>query len=336
MRIVVLDDFHHAYDASDGMSRLREFADVKIYTDGAGSRERLLERLRGVPIVIANRERTHFPADMFAALPDLELLCNTGGHAYHVDLAAATKAGVALVYAYSSDPATTGLATAELTLALMMAIMRLIPQSDRAIRRGEWLLPLGYTLYGKTLGLLGLGRVGSQVARLAKVFAMRLLAWSAHLTPERAAAAGAEIRTLDALLAESDVVSVHLSLSDRTRGLLGEAQLRKMRPTAYLVNTSRGAIVDEAALARVLAENAIAGAALDVFVEEPLPAAHPFKRLENVVMTCHLGWPTDLTYSGFTEDCARQIEMYLRGDYSRVENLEALKNRPQRLLRETD
>lgn len=336
MRIVVLDDFHHAFDASAGMARLREIAELKVHTDAAGSRERLVERLRGVSVIIANRERTRFPADLFAALPELELLCNTGGHAYHVDLAAATKAGVALVYAYSSDPATLGLSTAELTMALMMAIMRRIPQSDRAIRRGEWLLPLGETLYGKTLGLLGLGRVGSQVARLAGAFGMRLLAWSAHLTPERAAACGAEFRTLDALLAESDVVSVHVDLSESTRGLLGEAQLRKMRPTAYLVNTARGAIVDEAALARLLAEHAIAGAALDVFVQEPLPAGHPFTQLENVVMTSHLGWPTDLTYAGFTEDCARQIEMYLRGDYSKVENPEALKNRPQRLVRGTD
>ena len=331
MRIVLLDDFHRTYESSAGIARLREFADVMIYTEPAASRAELLDRLRDVPIVIANRERTKFPADLFPALPKFELLCQTGGHAYHVDLAAATDAGVALVLAYSNDPATLGLSTAELTIALMLAVMRKIPESDRAIRRGEWPLPLGHCLYGKTLGLLGLGRVGLQAARLATAFGMRLLAWSANLTPERAAAAGAEYRTLDALLAESDVVSVHLALSDRTCKLITEARLRQMRPSAYLVNTSRGAIVDEHALARVLAENAIAGAALDVFVEEPLPAAHPFTRLDNVVVTSHLGWPTDLTYDTFASDCSHQIQNYLGGDYRSVKNPEALKRRPQRL-----
>ena len=331
MRIVVLDDFHRTYESSAGVARLREFADVAIFTEPPNSRAELLERLRDVPIVIANRERTRFSADLFSALPKLDLLCNTGGHAYHVDLPAATTAGVALVLAYTTNPATIGLSTAELTMALMMAVMRHIPQSDHAIREGQWPLPLGYCLYGKTLGLLGLGRVGLQVARLAKAFGMRLLAWSANLTAERAALAGAEYRSLDALLSESDVVSVHVTLADRTRGLLDEARLRKMRPSAFLVNTSRGAIVDESALARVLAENAIAGAALDVFVTEPLPPTHPFTRLENLVMTSHLGWPTDLTYSDFSDDCAHQIKKYLAGDYGRVENPEALKRKPQRL-----
>ncbi len=331
MRIVVLDDFHCTYESSAGIARLREFAEVIVHTQPAGSRAELLERLRDVPIVIANRERTPFPADLIQALPALELLCNTGGHAYHVDLAAASSAGVALVYAYSADPATNGLSTAELTLALMMAVMRGIPQSDRAIRGGQWPLTLGHCLYGKTLGLLGLGRGGAQVARLAAAFGMRVLAWSANLTRQRAAAAEAERRALDALLAESDVVSVHLTLSERTRGLLDEKRLRQMRPTAYLVNTSRGAIVDEAALARLLGERALAGAALDVFVQEPLPAGHPFTRLDNLVMTAHLGWPTDLTYRTFSDDCARQIRKYLEGDYAEVQNPEALARRPRRL-----
>ena len=285
MKIVVLDDFHRTYEKNASIAKLREFADVMVFTEPARSREELVERLRDVPIVIANRERTRFPADLFRALPELDLLCNTGGHAYHVDMQAATEAGVALVLAYSTDAATTGLSTAELTIALMMAIMRHIPKSDSDIRAGQWPSPLGHTLYGKTLGLLGLGRVGSQVARLASAFGMRLLAWSENLTTERAAAAGAEYRTLDDLLEKSDVVSVHLALSDRTRNLLNEARLRKLRPTAYLVNTSRGAIIDEAALADTLSANAIAGAALDVFGEEPLPPAHPFTRLPNLVMT---------------------------------------------------
>jgi phosphoglycerate dehydrogenase-like enzyme len=331
MRIVVLDDFHKVYDSSKGIAELRKIADVTIYTDPPASRVELVKRLRDVPMVIANRERTKFTADLFPELPKLELLCNTGGHAYHVDLKAATEAGVALVLAYSGDPATLGLSTAELTIALMMAIMRQIPQSDRGIRAGNWILPLGYCMYGKTLGLLGLGRVGLQVARIARVFGMRLLAWSQNITPERAAGAGAEYRSLDDLLAESDVVSVHVTLSDRTRGMLDESKLRKMRSNAYLVNTSRGAIVDENALAKVLEENAIAGAALDVFVIEPLPASHPFTKLDNMVLTSHLGWPADLTYETFAEDCVRQIKKYLQRDYSELKNPDALARRAERL-----
>src|SRR5579885_1279468 len=311
MRVVVLDDFHRTYHDSAGIARLRQRADVTIYAEPAASRDELVDRLAGVPIVIANRERTHFPADLFPRLPDLELICNTGGHLYHVDVPAATAAGVALQLAYATNPETTGRSTAELTLALMQAVMRRIPQTDRALRAGEWRMPLGEVLYGKTLGIVGLGRVGRHVARLATAYGMRLLAWGPTLTPTRAAESGAEYRALDALLAEADVVSIHLALSDQSRGLFDEARLRRMRPAAYLVNTARGAIVDEAALVRALRERAIAGAALDVFVQEPLPAEHPLRRLDNVVLTPHLGWPTDQTYGIFAAAAARQITAYL-------------------------
>ncbi len=331
MRVVVLDDFHHTYEDSAGIARLRERADVAIYAEPAGSRDELVARLRGVPIVIANRERTHFPADLFPLLPDLELICNTGGHLYHVDVPAATAAGVALMLAYATNPETTGRSTAELTLALMQAAMRRIPQCDRAMRGGRWPMPLGEVLYGKTLGIVGLGRVGRHVARLATAFGMRLIAWGPTLTPTRAAEAGAEYRDLDALVAEADVVSIHLALSDQSRGLFDEARLRRMRATAYLVNTARGAIVDEAALVTVLREGAIAGAALDVYVQEPLPPGHPLTTLDNVVLAPHLGWPADLTYREFAEDCADQILTYLQGDYRRVLNPDALAARqPQR------
>ncbi len=330
MRIAVLDDFHRVYESSAGVARLREHAEVTVYTEPAASRRALADRLRGVPIVIANRERTPFPADLFPLLPDLELVCNTGGHLYHVDIPAATEAGVALQLAYATNADTTGRSTAELTLALMQAVMRRIPQTDRALRRGEWSMPLGHVLYGKTLGIVGLGRVGRHVARLAGAFGMRLLAWGPTLTPERAAQAGAAYRDLDTLLAEADVVSIHLALSDQSRGLFDEARLRRLKPTAYLINTARGAIVDEGALVRVLREGAIAGAALDVFVQEPLPPDHPLTTLENVVLTPHLGWPADLTYREFADDAADKILAYLRGDYRAVLNPEALGRRPTR------
>src|SRR4051812_46488353 len=320
MRVAVLDDFHHTYETSPGVARLREHADVAIYPAPAASREELVRRLAGVPILIANRERTPFPADLFPHLPDLELICNTGGHLYHVDVPAATAAGVALQLAYATNPETTGRSTAEHTLALMQAVMRRIPQTDRALRAGEWRMPLGEGLYGKTLGIVGLGRVGRHVARLATAYGMRLIAWGPTLSPERAAESGADYRDLDALLAEADVVSIHLALSEQSRGLFDEARLRRMRPSAFLVNTARGAIIDEAALVRVLGEQAIAGAALDVFVQEPLPPNHPLLALDNAVLTPHLGWPADLTYREFAEDCADQIIDYLHGDYGRVLN----------------
>jgi phosphoglycerate dehydrogenase-like enzyme len=330
MRVAVLDDFHDTYEGSAGIAALREHVEVTVYKKPAGSREELAARLRGVPIVIANRERTQFPADVFPALTDLELICNTGGHLYHVDQPAATAAGVALMLAYATNPETTGRSTAEHTLALMQAAMRRIPQTYRALRAGEWTMPLGHVLYGKTLGIVGMGRVGRHVARLATAFGMPLIAWGPTLTPTRAAEAGAEYRELDALVAEADVVSIHLALSDQSRGLFDEARLRRMKPTAYLVNTARGAIVDEPALVRVLRDGAIAGAALDVFVQEPLPPDHPLTELDNVVITPHLGWPADLTYQEFAVDCAGQVVKYLRGDYSTVLNPDALARREQR------
>ena len=330
MRIVVLDDFHHAYAGSAGIARLREQHEVAIYTDPPASREDLLARLRGVPIVLANRERTRFTADLLAALPDLELLCNTGNHLYHVDVPAATAAGVAICLARETTTETAGYSTAELTLALMLALLRHVAAADRAMRQGAWPLLQGQVLYGKTLGILGLGRVGRQVARLASAFGMRLLAWGPTLTPERAAAAGAAYRALDDLLAEADVVSIHLTLSEQSRGLIDAARLRRMRPSAYLINTARGAIVDEAALVQALRAGWIAGAALDVFGEEPLPAEHPLRQLDNVVLTPHLGWPTDQTYQIFADAAARQITAYLAGDYSGLVNPEALAVRQRR------
>src|SRR5919199_273174 len=211
MRVVVLDDFHRTYEDSAGVARLREHADVTIYPEAAGSREELVARLRGVPILIANRERTHFPADLFPLLPDLELICNTGGHLYHVDVPAATAAGVALQLAYATNPETTGRSTAELTLALMHAVMRRIPQTDRALRAGEWRMAFGGGGRGNKAGIVGLGRVGRHVARLATAYGMPLIAWGPTLTPTRAAESGAEYRDLDTLVAEADLISIHLA-----------------------------------------------------------------------------------------------------------------------------
>ncbi len=306
LRVAILDDVHDAYRSLPQIDRLRErAAEVRIFTGPFGDPR----VLRGYEALIANRERTRFTRELFEQLPDLKILVQTGGHAYHVDLDAARERGVVVAKA----PGASAEATPELTIGLMLAVMRQIPRGDAAIRRGEWISPLGRVLSGKTLGVLGLSRVGSRVARLAQAFGMNVLAWSRTLTTEEALRFGAHRRELDALLAESDVVSVHVALTPSSRGMLDAAKLALMKPGAYLVNTSRGPVVDEAAMIEALTSGRLAGAALDVFDREPLPADHPLTTLPNVVLTPHLGWPTDATYAGFAEDAVDALFAYLDG-----------------------
>jgi phosphoglycerate dehydrogenase-like enzyme len=324
MRVAVLDDYHRMFDADPATERLRRRVPVDVYTDKVP-----LERLRAYPVLIALRERTRFDAAFFEALPQLELIAQTGNHAYHVDMAAATKAGV-LVGMASSDMQAIGAiarSTIELTFGLMIAVLRRIPQTDQAMHRGEWPSLAGRTLAGKTLGILGLGRIGREVARIAQAFGMQVLAWGPTLDAERAARSGAKFVELNALLEQADIVTVHLKLSEDSRGLLDERRLRLIGPDSVLVNTARGAIVDEKALARVLAERALGAAGLDVFAEEPLAAGSPLRRLDNVVLTSHLGWPADLTYRIMAQAVVAIVESYLDGNYASAVNPEALQNR---------
>jgi phosphoglycerate dehydrogenase-like enzyme len=323
MRVAVLDDYHRVLDADPAIQRLRRRIPVDVYT------ERLaLERLRPYPVLIALRERTRFDAAFFAALPGLELISQTGNHAYHIDLDAATKAGV-LVGMASSDVAAMGTiarSTIELTFGLMIAVLRRIPQAHQAMRAGEWPSFAGRTLAGKKLGILGLGRIGREVATLARAFGMQVLAWGPTLTAERAARSRATFMELEALLEEADIVTVQLRLSEESRGLLNEQRLRLIGPRGVLINTARGAIVDEPALARVLAEGALGAAGLDVFAEEPLARGSPLRSLENVVLTSHLGWPADLTYATFAQAAVAIVEAYLDGRLTAV-NPDALRHR---------
>jgi len=257
-------------------------------------------------------------------LPDLEIIAQTGNHAYHIDIEAATEAGILVAMAPG------GIGVTELTIGLMIAVMRRIPQSDRSMREGKWPLVLGQVLRGKTLGILGMGKVGAEVARLAQAFGMKVIAWGPTLTQERAAKAGATYMSLEEVLKAADVVSVHLKLSDQSKGLLNETRLRLMKKSAYLVNTARGAIVDESALVKLLQENGIAGAALDVFSEEPLPPNHPLLQLDNAVLTPHLGWPTDAGFEGFAEHAVENILSYMDGKPMRAVNPEALERRKAR------
>jgi phosphoglycerate dehydrogenase-like enzyme len=324
VKITVLDDYQHAFESTAAIQRLRREFDVQILTEPLPTEEALIHALKGVHAIIPIRERTKFPAALIEALTDIEFISQTGNHAYHIDMAAATKSGIVVAMAPGGN------STTELAFGLMIALMRRIPQSDQAMRQGDWPLVLGYVLRGKTLGILGLGKIGTEVAAIGRAFGMKIIAWGPTLTPERASRSQASYMPLDDLLKEADVVSVHLALSDQSRNLLNEGRLRLMKQSAYLINTARGAIVDEKALVRILQERAIAGAALDVFVEEPLPANHPLLRLDNAVLTPHLGWPTDSGFAGFAENAVTNILDYMDGKLTRVVNPEALQNRTKR------
>ena len=305
MRVAVLDDIHQAYDQTAGLRRLRHRAEVRIFSAPFGDPG----ALRGFDALVANRERTRFTRALLEQLPDLRILAQTGNHAYHIDLAAAQERGI--VVAKASGGFSTG--AAELAIGLTLALMRHIPAADAAVKSGAWPTPLGRELNGKTMGIVGLGQVGRHVARLANAFGMRVLCSSRRPDDGSAASAGAEPRDLDDLLRASDIVSVHASLSPATRGLLDARRLGLMKVTAFLINTARGPIVDEAALVAALANRRIAGAGLDVFDTEPLPSGHPLTTLPNVILTPHLGWPTDKKYEDFAEAAADVLLAYLDG-----------------------
>lgn len=305
MRVAILDDIHRAYEGTGGVRRLRERVEVRIFTAPFGD----AAALRGFDALVANRERTRFTRELLEQLPDLRLIVQTGNHAHHIDLEAARERGIIVARAGSGY----SIGAAELAIGLAIAVMRRIPAAHAAVTRGEWAMPATPVLHGKTLGIIGFGGVGRHVARLGAAFGMRVLAWGPRLTAQSAAAGGAERRDLDALLAAGDVVSIHAALTPKSRGLLDARRLALMKPTAYLINTARGAIVDEAALVAALVEGRIAGAGLDVFDREPLPRGHPLTRLPNVVLTPHIGWPTDEAYARFAEGACDVLLAYLDG-----------------------
>jgi phosphoglycerate dehydrogenase-like enzyme len=305
MRVAILDDIHGAWERTEGVRRLRERAEVRIFTAPIADPS----LLRGFDALVANRERTRFTRELLHQLPDVRVIAQTGNHANHIDFAAARERGILVAQASAGY----SIGAAELAIGLAIAVMRRIPPLDTAVRKGEWTVPSTPVLHGKTLGILGLGRVGQHVARIAIAFGMRVLAWSPRLTESAAAVAGAERRELDDLLRESDVVSIHVALTPASTRLLDARRLGLLKPTAYLVNTARGRIIDENALVDVLAGHRIAGAGLDVFETEPLPAGHPLTALPNVVLTPHIGWPTDDGYQRFAASACDVLFAYLDG-----------------------
>lgn len=312
-RVAVLDDYQDVALQMADWHALPDDVEVQVFRDHLKDTNAVAERLHSFDIVVAMRERTPFNRALLEQLPNLRLLITTGRRNASIDTQAATDCGVTVC-------GTEGLGypTAELTWGLILGLARQIPREDQATRQGQWQVSLGVGLNGKTLGLIGLGRLGSQVATIGKAFQMRLLAWSQNLTAERAAEYGATRVGKDELLAQSDVVSIHLILSDRTRGLLGARDLALMKPGAYLINTSRGPIVDEAALIRALQQKTIAGAGLDVFDDEPLPLDHPFRRLGNIVITPHVGYVTNEGYRVFYGHAVEDIQAFLSGAPVRV------------------
>jgi phosphoglycerate dehydrogenase-like enzyme len=305
MRVGILDDIHNAYEATSGVHRLRDRAEVRIFTKPFGEPS----ALRDFDALIANRERTQFTRELLEQLPNLRIIAQTGNHAYHIDLPAAEALKIVVAKAAGGFSRSAG----ELAIGLMIAVMRQIPFADREIKNGRWPTPMTHVLRGKTLGIVGLGHVGRHVAKIAIAFEMKVLAWGRHLSSEAAAQVGAEYCELDDLLRSSDVVSIHATLSEETRGLVDARRLALMKKTSFLINTARGPIVDEPALCVALSSGHIAGAGLDVFDKEPLPAGHPLTKISNVVLTSHLGWPTDEMYSQFADAAADILLAHAEG-----------------------
>jgi len=308
LKVAVLDDYQGVARSLAAWDTLPAGSEVVFFRDHLDAEAALVQRLAPFEVVVAMRERTPFPRRLLERLPALRLLVTTGRRNAAIDVAAANEHGV-LVCGTDGLP----YPTAELTWGLILALARRIPAEDRALRAGAWQTSIGVGLAGKTLALLGLGKLGAQVARIGRAFDMRVIAWSQNLTAERAAQASAEWVPRDTLFREADVLSIHLVLSERTRGLVGKAELGQMKPTALLINTSRGPIVDEAALIAALERHAIAGAGIDVFDREPLPAGHPLLGLDDTVLTPHVGYVTRETYDVFYQQALEDILGYLSG-----------------------
>jgi phosphoglycerate dehydrogenase-like enzyme len=305
-KIAVLDDFQNAALESADWSVIRDRADITVFQDHLNDTDAVIERLLPFDIVCVMRERTPLPRNLVERLPNLKFIASTGPVNASIDVVAAADRGIVVSHTgYRSDPAI------DLTWALILASARNIVAESNSMRSGGWQITVGTELRGKTLGVLGLGRVGSEVARIGRAFGMDLIAWSQNMTPEAAHAAGAVLVSKDELFEQADILTIHLVLSDRTRSLVGAAELAKMKPTARLINAARGRIVDEQALISAVWNKQIAGAAIDVFDIEPLPASHPFRTLDNVLATPHIGYVSKGLYRTFYEDSVSNIRKWL-------------------------
>ena len=306
IRIAILDDYQNVALKMADWSTLATRADIAVFADHIADPEALVERLAPFDIVCVMRERTPLPREVLQRLPRLKLIASTGPRNASIDNPAAKELGIAVTATgYRSTP------TIELTWALILASVRFIVRENERVRDGLWQTSIGEELGGKTLAVLGLGNIGGHVAQIGLAFGMNVIAWSQNLTPEIAGAAGAKLVSKDELFREADILTIHLVLSARTRGLVGAAELALMKPTARLINTSRGPIVDEPSLIKALRSHAIAGAAIDVFDHEPLPPQHPLRSMDNVLATPHIGYVTDGLYRTFYGDVVKSITAWL-------------------------
>jgi phosphoglycerate dehydrogenase-like enzyme len=313
MRVAILDDYQRVALSMADWPSIGAGVSVHPFHDRLGTEDHVAERLRNFDVIVAMRERTPLPGSLIERLPLLKLIVTTGKRNAAIDVKAACARGVVV-----SGTSTLSQPPAELTWGLILALARSIPHESAAMRSGGWQSTIGVGLHGKTLGILGLGRLGTDVARIGQAFGMHVIAWSQKLTRDKTDAAGVELVDKDALFQRADIVSVHLVLGDRTRGLVGERELAMMKPTAFLINTARGPIVDEHALIYALRHSVIAGAALDVFDEEPLPVDHPLRRLENALLTPHLGYVTTENYRLAYGEAVEDIRAFLAGAPVRV------------------
>jgi len=315
-KIAVLDDWQSVAKSSADWSRLLERAEVVFFEEPFKNADAIANALAGFEIIIAMRERTRFPKELIERLPKLRMIALTGGRTWTMDFGALNARGI--VVSHTGGTHSTA-ATAELALGLLLSAARHIPRADASMRKGEFQggVPAGEVLEGKTLGVIGLGKIGLKMARYGQALGMRVLAWSQNMTEEKAASAGAKLADKATLLSGSDAISLHLVLSDRTRGIIGPQDLARMKPGAILVNTSRGPLVDEAALVATLRTGKLI-AALDVYAQEPLPADHPLRSLPNTVLTPHLGYCSREVYSQFYGDSVENVMAFLDGKPVRV------------------
>ncbi len=308
MRVAILDDYQNTALASADWSLILGRTEIEVFTDHLFDEDKIVRRLQDFEVICAMRERTPFTSSLIERLPNLKLIISSGMRNRGIDIEAAKKNNVVVCGTKS-----VGKPTAELAWGLILALARKIATEDMNVRAGGWQQSIGEGLIGKTLGIAGLGNLGSRMAKIAKAFDMNVIAWSENLTQERCEEFGVKLVDKEGLLLNSDFLTIHLILSERTRGIFKAEDLCRMKSTSYIINTARGPIIDEDALINALKNKTIAGAGIDVFSVEPLPADHPFRHLQNTVVTPHLGYVEEENYRSYFSGYVEAIDAFLKG-----------------------